>query len=635
MPLTPGQEQTQLSDGARPWFPPIVGTGVIDTNNGNLWVYDGTLWNNVGQIVGPPGSTGATGLQGTPGATGLGIQGNQGATGAAGNIGATGATGLVGPEGATGLQGATGPGGARGATGSTGPIGEPGATGSTGATGPQGNPGATGSTGASGPAGNTGSTGATGATGPQGNPGASGATGSTGPQGNPGATGSTGATGPIGATGATGPIGGTGATGATGPIGGTGATGPAGPTGPIGATGGQFVFTTDLTASFGTTKSFGKYLNGDIIPASGRTPSEVIQMALVEPLAPTISLTRTSGIPVFNQSAINNVLSFSYTIRSLNATVQTATLEWRRTSTDSWTLLSPSTVSSGTFTHTLTDPLPFSGATNTAGTDVKSFEYRYTVTDSVGGTNSTILSIQPQTYSAPTIFYTVVANNIATPESNTERERGNVSSNISGTITRNRPNVNLTSYQLQFQVNNGSFTNIGTPVSIGPDTTNISLTNHNPTSDRTADTISYRIQVIDTYQAFLGSTFRVNSSLATITFRLMIYHGHSSSAPANSTEIRNLTATGSRLFVNGSNPFILNTGNINRFFTAAMPIPLTITQVLDLYALGDNITPSYIITTPFSVADAGGTNVNYNVYTLTQAVPYTDQPNHRHQITRA
>jgi hypothetical protein len=98
---------------------------------GQLYVWTGSAWTNVGSIQGPTGPTGATGV---------------GATGPAGATGATGANGSS-IQGATGPSGATGPTGSAGATGATGPTGQ----------GLQGNPGPTGPTGPSGgPTGPTG-----------------------------------------------------------------------------------------------------------------------------------------------------------------------------------------------------------------------------------------------------------------------------------------------------------------------------------------------------------------------------------------------------------------------------------------------------------------------------------------------
>lgn len=115
---------------------PTGQTGDAYLVNGELYVWTGSSWTNVGSIQGPTGASGATGPTG---------------------VGATGATGPTGPTGANGssIQGATGPTGATGATGSTGATGAPGVgaagpTGPTGADGPAGGP-----TGPTGPAGLT------------------------------------------------------------------------------------------------------------------------------------------------------------------------------------------------------------------------------------------------------------------------------------------------------------------------------------------------------------------------------------------------------------------------------------------------------------------------------------------------
>jgi microcystin-dependent protein len=94
---TPNQSQSQS---------PLVGSpgdAYIAADTGHLIVWDGTQWNDTGQIVGPAGPTGPTGATG--------------AQGAQGTAGATGATGAQGPAGATGSTGATGPAGPTGADG--------------------------------------------------------------------------------------------------------------------------------------------------------------------------------------------------------------------------------------------------------------------------------------------------------------------------------------------------------------------------------------------------------------------------------------------------------------------------------------------------------------------------------------
>jgi hypothetical protein len=138
-----------------------VGDSYIVEATGNLYSWDGTVWNDVGQIVGPAGPTGPQGPQGIQGETGA--QGPAGATGAQGPAGPTGATGATGPAGATGATGDTGAQGPQGIQGETGLQGIQGIQGLQGDVGPQGIQGIQGDTGATGPQGIQGLQGATGA----------------------------------------------------------------------------------------------------------------------------------------------------------------------------------------------------------------------------------------------------------------------------------------------------------------------------------------------------------------------------------------------------------------------------------------------------------------------------------------
>ena len=149
--------------------------------NGDLWVWDGTDWNNVGPIQGPTGFTGSQGTQGVIGFTGSqGTQGTTGFTGSqgAGFTGSQGVTGFIGSRGTIGFTGSQGA-GFTGSQGTAGFVGSIGFTGSQGAgfTGSQGNQGFTGS---QGPAGGEGSTGFTGSQGQIGFTGSRGVTGFTG-----------------------------------------------------------------------------------------------------------------------------------------------------------------------------------------------------------------------------------------------------------------------------------------------------------------------------------------------------------------------------------------------------------------------------------------------------------------------
>jgi hypothetical protein len=106
----------------------IIGDSYINQDNGDLYVWDGSLWNNVGQIVGPQGPQGLQGIQGP--------QGLQGETGPQGPQGIQGETGPQGPQGTQGIQGETGPQGPQGIQGETGVQGIQGIQGIQGETGP-------------------------------------------------------------------------------------------------------------------------------------------------------------------------------------------------------------------------------------------------------------------------------------------------------------------------------------------------------------------------------------------------------------------------------------------------------------------------------------------------------------------
>jgi hypothetical protein len=375
----------------------------------------------------------------------------------------------------------------------------------------------------------------------------------------------------------------------------------------------------DLTVSLSGGKTFGKYASGDIIPSTGKTPAEVISMAIVEAINPTVSLTSVTTI-AYNQTVISNSLNLSYTINSLGATVASASLQWRRNGTGAWTTLSTSSITPTTYIHAYTD-------TNFNSTP---FNYQYIITDSVGAYATGSKTITPTTRQDPSVSLTVAGVSVTSPETNSKREKGNVNTTLSGTVTRNSPNVALQTYTLQYQVNGGSWSDISSSVSIGPGTSTITSTNHNPTGDITANSLGYRVKVVDAYYTSISSFY--TSATSTVSFLNMIFTGSTSLIPSSSAEIRSF---GGKMFTDAVNPFNLLTGNTYNNFTVAMPVALSITEVLDLDALNANITSLYLISpiSPFYVNDYGGTATSYHIYTNTIASPYGT--NHRHQITRA
>ncbi len=425
-----------------------------------------------------------------------------------------------------------------------------------------------------------------------------------------------------GYSGAKGDPGPQGQSGYSGAQGASGFSGYSGYSGFSGFSGAGAVFTEDITVVLNNDKTFGRYVNGDVIPATGKTPNEVILLATNEPLGPIVSLSSTSTIQ-FNQTAISNQIFTSYTVNPSSFPVPSLSsglLSWRRNNTGSWTTLSAGLIASAVHVYTDSNfnPAPFN--------------YRYTVTDSAGGIGTGFLNITPTPYIAPTINIPVVAlSTLYVPETNSSREKGNVGSIISGSVTRNSPLVSLTNYTLQFRALTGTWSAwtslTSVPLTSFGGTAAIGGFTHDNKSLSASTSIAYRALVTDTYQDYLGQSV---SASTTINFNNLIFYGPASAQPTNSVAVRNLSSRG---FTNSlSNPFTLNTGTVYNIFVVAMPASNTLTQVLDLDALSVNITSNYILSS-FNVNDYLGTPVSYKIYTMTNSVPYS--PSHRHQVTRS
>jgi hypothetical protein len=378
----------------------------------------------------------------------------------------------------------------------------------------------------------------------------------------------------------------------------------------------EYKFPSDIPVSIESGLSFGKYENGDTVPASGKTVSEVIQMALVGPINPTVNLSTTTSNPLdFNTQSVSNSIVFSHTILSSGATVSSALLEYRRGS-GSWTTLSTSTASSGTYVHTDTN----------AAFNITAYIYRYTVTDTAGGTSFATLTMTFENYVAPTVTISVSATSGTTsPETTLKREIGNIASTISGTITRNSPLVPLNSYYIRCQTNgSGPYLPLVSGSASGS-SFSVPSYNHFDAGLSGSSSLVYRIDAVDSYQT-------TTSSLVTVNFKYLIFYGSSSSAPSNSSSVRALPSS---VFVDTPNPFVLSTGTTNRIFTAAMPATLTLNLAIDQTALNADITNNYVNgLSTFNVNDYGGVAVSYKVYTMTNSIAYSDK-SHNHQITHS
>jgi len=441
--------------------------------------------------------------------------------------------------------------------------------------GPQGPQGIQGEQGPAGPAGPAG---ANGAVGPQGPQGTQGLTGSTGP---PGEKGETGATGPAGATGPTGPTGATGATGATGPAGPQGPTGPQGPAGPTGATGatgatgpagpdGKSVTSVSVTNNTVTTTlsdtstvsgSFSVSQSSISAPAgtaAGRgfywNGSSFVATELVNPSSESITVSLPSGRSFgkyINGSTINigNAKSMLEIIRDAVQDIQTPTL----TSVS----LSPSSVPFNTQSGTTT--LNFTvGNTNTligktvmVTVERKQASGSYTLLETLGpystASNTSILVTNEQVrtvsaYSSPTLLSSSAARKSSSSsggETNTSRERGNVTSDVTFAVNHignaGNTGVLLTKVEL-YRVVNSVETLLNTYTLATPATT---FTTPSAFTDNAAPvdatSITYRIKTYDQYNgASVAST--LNFTAVSITLLPYKFGAHPNLLPSTNAQ---------------------------------------------------------------------------------------------------
>lgn len=228
--------------------------GILGTNNTILeyWFQGGIDDINLIKKIekGEPGRDGKDGKDGE--------RGSKGDTGAKGDQGIQGIQGIKGDKGDQGIQGIPGVKGDKGDRGAQGEQGIQGIKGDQGIPGVKGDPGKDGATGSRGEKGEKGDKGDQGIQGIQG---IKGDKGDTGLQGLPGKDGKDGKDGTNGTNGSQGLPGKDGRDGITN----------------------IETFKEDILVSIKPGKSFGRWVDGDLIPAKGKTPMQVIIEALTEP----------------------------------------------------------------------------------------------------------------------------------------------------------------------------------------------------------------------------------------------------------------------------------------------------------------------------------------------------------------
>jgi len=292
--------------------------------------------------------------------------------------------------------------------------------------------------------------------------------------------------------------------------------------------GGGEVFDDDFQVSIAAGKTFGKYANGDWVLAKNKTPKEVIIMACLEALSPTLNIFSGDVID-FGESGNKTLeIEFDYTIRTKNATVSSIKIERKKGSSSSWTTPADVTTllnwSSSASPATNPPSSPISDTFNHTKYDTTSLYYKLTVTDSGGGTNSIIYTFNPSPYVAPSL--------LASPAPNigslTRYKGDNDNIIYTATIKKNSVLVPITSYQLQRKIDNAAdWESLGAAVPVTTDvagsnfSTAVSLTDASAptnTSVKNANTLKYRIVVSDEYRESLATASFTELGEATIGF---------------------------------------------------------------------------------------------------------------------
>jgi hypothetical protein len=179
---------------------------------------------------------------------------------------------------------------------------------------------------------------------------------------------------------------------------------------------------------------------------------------------------------------------------------------------------------------------------------------------------------------------------------------GDVSSTISGVVTRRSPLVDVISYDIQVSVDNGAFTSINSGA-LPPSGGSYSYL-HNDPALKNSTSLAYRVQVVDGFQTTTSGTVTIN-----LVYRNAL--GFSSSTSVTLSQIES--------FGN-----ILLTNSKARSFTGVSAGALDFTYYVYAASAGDLTNVILDGTTPIfgaftKLADVSGVNVNganvtYRVY---------------------
>jgi hypothetical protein len=291
------------------------------------------------------------------------------------------------------------------------------------------------------------------------------------------------------------------------------------------AVGAGQLFTGDITVSIPNGTSFGKYLDGATIPASGKSANDVIIMACFNAKDPTLTFAPDT-IPFGFEGSKTLSSTFSYTVNSFGALPSLVKIDKAKagvtnpspTEDSDWDTLTNqnsnftdkngSVVQTDSITHTRFDRTPI--------------KYRFTVNDNLGGKKTQVFELIPDGYLAPTISNTVISEGLTRYRGDADSTYAPASgSNI--TITKNSNYVKLKSYRFEKKIDNNSWVTVGSSIAITDNNLGTSFTQSFGSisysavaGDRNADKLSFRIVVIDEFNEYnLGLATPPSTNLQT------------------------------------------------------------------------------------------------------------------------
>jgi hypothetical protein len=406
----------------------------------------------------------------------------------------------------------------------------------------------------------------------------------------------------------------------------------------------------NFDVNLSTGKYFGKYNAGQTILSTGWTWEYFIFDVLNEGRKPTVNLIlqEPSAIP-FGSTNISITFSWTYAIKNVlddgtPATFSYATFEWSTNDTGPWTTEFTQTVPNDELSPSSTPPLPYTWNYVQDSNYQDLYYFRYTVydtsTDSANNNNSDMESIDVTDYVQPNFVLTVSGLSIDTDKGETslKRELGNVASNITGSVTRVSPLINLIDW---YVASDSSVSSTLTQIFTGALAAaggSIGSNLHNSTTPigKVAPVLATQIR----YKLYANDTTGLRSSgFVNVNFEPLIYFGPSSDTyiggVAGITRANLLALkTGESRFktqiqsvgISNNTTITFDTGNAKRVFIVAIPDTLQIDQVYKKNPSGsspqDITTDKYTYYETINLEKYDGSLMAYKVYCHTQSSPY-------------